>query len=295
MLRKYLFFLAPAACILLLAIGFIAYFGKLNFNLSFLPPSDSQPVRATDSAARPEGSIKTSEDAKEGTAELDKIEPIANLDLRSTKIPILMYHHIRDYHSESDKIGTNLSVSPAQFVKQLDYLVAHGYTTITFRDLTTSKIPDKPIILTFDDGYDNFYDNAFSELKARNMTAVVFVITDFKKSGYLTDEELKELDQSGVELGSHTLSHPDLTIIKPDKLKSELSLSKEFLETLTGKQTTSLCYPSGRFNSQVLEEAQKIGYDYAVTTRSGIGDFASPLELQRFRINPGTKLEQYLQ
>jgi len=134
--------------------------------------------------------IKTSstDDKKEtDVASTDKV------NLQNLSMPILMYHHIRDFNDPADKIGTNLSVSPEKFAKQLDLIKSEGYATITFNDLDTGNIPTKPIILTFDDGYENFYQNAYPELKKREMVGTVFVIiNNIGKNEYLNQEEIEK-------------------------------------------------------------------------------------------------------
>lgn len=216
-------------------------------------------------------------------------------NLENLSMPILMYHHIRDFINPNDKIGTNLSVAPSKLAEQLDYIKSKGYETITFEDLTVNKIPAKPVILTFDDGYKNFYQNAFPELKKRNMKAVVFIITgDIGGGEYMTSSELKEISQYGIEIGDHTISHPDLTKISVDKAQKEIANSKSALETLTGKKVISFCYPSGKFNPEVENVVKNAGYIYATTTVGGITSFNNLFELNRYRVNKDTDATKYI-
>lgn len=229
-------------------------------------------------------------------------EPATNSDSTSTinstavkqnisTIPILMYHHIRDYNDPNDKIGTNLSVSPQKLSEQLDYIKSKGYTTITFKDLQSNKIPEKPIIITFDDGYQNFYQNAFPLFRDKKMTAVSFVIYNFiGKSDYMDASEIKKINDYGIEVGSHTLSHPDLTKITADKAKTEIENSKVGLEALLGGRIISFCYPSGKFSDATELLVKEAGYSYAVTTKSGIGALSNPLILDRYRLNSDTNI-----
>lgn len=211
------------------------------------------------------------------------------------KIPILMYHHIRDYDDANDKIGTNLSVSPQTFATQLDFLEKRGFTTITFNNIVLDQIPEKPIILTFDDGYDNFYQYAYPELKKRNMFAVAYIITnDIGKDGYMKQTEIKEVSDYGIEIGSHTKSHPDLTKILSGKAKIEIIDSKQILEEIIGKPIVSFCYPSGKFSNETETLVKEAGYRYATTTIGGIADLKSPFELHRYRMNKDTNIVSYL-
>ena len=184
------------------------------------------------------------------------------------EIPIIMYHHIRDFVDENDKIGTNLSVSSTKFSSQLDLIQSKGYETTTFQEIEKGETPEKPIILSFDDGYSNFYENAFPALKSRKMKAISFVITGKNNSEYMTKDQIKEIDSYGIEVGSHTVSHPDLTTISKERVKIELIDSKTALENIVGHDIISFCYPAGKQNTTVVSTAFETGYLYATTTKS---------------------------
>lgn len=210
-------------------------------------------------------------------------------------MPILMYHYIRTLDDPNDKIGTNLSISPEVFAKQLDLIAERGYTAITFEDIKAGNIPAKPIVLTFDDGYSDFYTSAYPELKKRNMKAVSYIIVnDIGKSNYMNTDQIKELSQNKIEIGSHTLSHPDLTKISADKVNVELTQSKEGLETMIGTKIISFCYPSGKVNAEVESITKNVGYAYAVTTNSKQTNFSDPLLLNRYRVNHDTNISAYI-
>ncbi len=208
--------------------------------------------------------------------------------------PILMYHHVRIYNNPHDPIGVNLSVSPKNFIAQLDYLKKSGYTTVTFDDLDNGVIPRKPIVLTFDDGYDNFYTNVFPELKKRGMTAVSFIIVNrVNQKGYMTANEIKKISENGVEIGCHTWTHPDLKESKD--LNKEIIQSKKTLEKMFNLHIVSFSYPSGEYNARVLNEVKKAGFEYAVTTHYGVANTKNNLTLPRIRISPGTNLKRLLE
>ncbi|MFA6963608.1 MAG: polysaccharide deacetylase family protein [Patescibacteria group bacterium] len=212
-----------------------------------------------------------------------------------TEIPILMYHHIRDFVDTSDQIGTNLSVSPAKFATQLELIKSKGYTTTTFEEIASGQAPSKPIILTFDDGYSNFFESAYPALKLEQMKAVAFVITGETSSDYMTETQIREINTNGIEVGSHTISHPDLTKISQEKVSLELKDSKIALEKILGHNIVSLCYPAGKENSEVVSTAREAGYFYAVTTKYGIGDLKSDnLLLSRYRVNADTNIAGFL-
>lgn len=221
----------------------------------------------------------------------DNRQPIGN----GLRIPILMYHHIRDFNDPTDKIGTNLSVSPTDFVAELDKIKERGYTTITFQDVLKGDVPEKSIILTFDDGYENFYQNAYPELKNRGMTAVSYIIVgDIGKGDYMTSAQIAEIDKYGIEIGSHTLSHPDLSTATETRATREVTDSKAQLETIVGKPIISFCYPSGKFTDATELIVKNAGYSFAVTTQGGITTFGDTFALNRYRVNNGTSIDNWI-
>lgn len=224
----------------------------------------------------------------------------SNPDSRTeVSVPILMYHHIRNYNQPNDTIGTNLSVSPDNFNAQIKYLKDNGFTTITFSDFLnfpTKKLPEKPIILTFDDGYNDAYDNAFLPLKQNGQVGVFYIISGFVgRPDTLTSNQIKEISASDMEVGSHTIDHPDLTKISAVKLDSELQGSKKNLESIIGKSVVSFCYPSGKNNAEVDNAVKNAGYSTATTTSSGISSTSeNKFTLSRIRINPTDSLPTFV-
>lgn len=276
-IKKYLF--------TYLGLTVLAIFGVIFLIHNFYLPKENEKQETGNRATE---SIEPAKSTETGTISQEKV-------VNNIKIPILMYHHIRDYNDRSDQIGVNLSVPPAKFVSQLDYIKKQGYETITFNDIKNNNIPEKPIILTFDDGYQNFYDNAFPELEKRKMTAVSSIIVNFiGKGDYMTGKEIGEVENNGIEIGSHTLSHPDLSKISVNKAHSEIFDSKKALEDIIGKPVISFCYPSGKYNDSVIENVKSAGYSYAVTTNGGTADFNKPYELSRHRMNRDSNIKSYL-
>lgn len=219
----------------------------------------------------------------------------ADMDISTLSISIFMYHHIRSYNNSNDSIGTNLSVAPDKFAAQLDLMQQNGYQTTTFEDLLNGNIPAKPIILTFDDGYKNFYQYAYPELKKRSMKAVSFIITSYIGSDdYMNENEINEIAANGIEIGSHTISHPDLSTLTPDKAQKEIFDSKSTLEKKFGLKVIPFCYPSGKYNNEAINLVREAGYDFAVTTRGGYANFSNPFDLQRERVNSDTNISVYL-
>lgn len=233
--------------------------------------------------------------AQNNNVAVDSSQAFDQSNLTNLKIPILMYHHIRDFNDSSNKIGTNLSVSPATLSEQLDSIKQKGYTTITFNDLTSGKIPEKPIILTFDDGYLNFYQNAYPELKNRDMKAVSFIITGYiGGSDYMNERQIKEISDYGIEIGSHTVSHPDLSTLSEKLARQQIFDSKKTLENILSKSIVSFCYPSGKYTSQTESLVEKAGYSFATTTKGGITTFGDFFALNRYRVDKDTNISVYI-
>ena len=202
------------------------------------------------------------------------------------EVPILMYHYIRPA-PENDKLGANLSVSPENFASQMKYLHDDNYLTLKLADLADPNLQEiskiyylkkKPIVITFDDGYDNAYTEAFPILKQNGFIGSFFIIKDYTgRVGRLNDAQITELAKVGMEVGSHTLTHPDLTKISFDDAKNQIFNSKE--------DWLVFCYPSGKFNDEVVNLVREAGYKVAVTTKIGIArDTSNLLELPRVRI-----------
>jgi peptidoglycan/xylan/chitin deacetylase (PgdA/CDA1 family) len=215
---------------------------------------------------------------------------------RQVRVPILMYHYVRANPIARDLVGADLSVEPQSFAREMLMLSAAGMHTITFDDLYAAltqghDLPSHPVILTFDDGYEDFYTAAFPVLEALQMKATSFIITGKAGwKGYMTWDQMREIDRSGlVQFESHTVNHVDLSKISPSKAEQEMIDSKSMLVTELGKPVKYLAYPSGRFNATVANLAQAVGYEAAVTTQYGSLHSASGvLTLSRVRV-PGAE------
>ena len=203
--------------------------------------------------------------------------------------PILEYHQVTD--EPLDPVFEIYNVPPAEFAAQLDYLQAEGYTTITLQDFMRvvhgkGKLPEKPIVLTFDDGYEDNYKTMLPILEAHKMTAVVYVITnEIGKAGYLNLDEIKDMQRRGLEIGSHTSDHLPLT--EQDKItqRRQVSESKTFLDWSGLETIYSLSYPNGEFNSEIEKILREENYLTAVTGEAGLNTLeTNPLELYRVHI-----------
>ena len=203
--------------------------------------------------------------------------------------PILEYHQVTDELLDPDFEMYN--VPPAEFAAQLDYLQAEGYTTITLQDFMRvvhgkGELPEKPIVLTFDDGYKDNYCTMLPILEAHKMTAVIYVITnELGKKNYLKLDELKDLQRRGIEIGSHTADHLPLTSYDEDFQRRQIRESKIFLEWSGLKTIYSLSYPNGAFDSDIEKILREEEYLTAVTGEAGLNTIeTNPYELYRVNI-----------
>lgn len=216
-------------------------------------------------------------------------------------LPILTYHYFRVVpNPEQDKVGVGLSVSPNLFREQLIYLRDKGYSPIDFHQLDLalkgeSFLPPKPVILTVDDGYQDFYTSGLPIIKEFNFPITLFMVAGFvdRADGrYLTSQQLKEIEQSGlVKIGVHGYSHFNLTNSKVN-LKKEIAEAKESLENLLGHELDLFAYPYGRYNDQVIERVKQAGFRLAASTDKGLTHSPSfRFRLKRNRV--GSNMYQF--
>ena len=218
----------------------------------------------------------------------------------SIRVPILMYHYIRVNPDPYDRLGFNLSVTPSDFAAQMDWLAQNGYHPITFDDLNAylggaRGLPSRPIILTFDDGYADFYYTALPVLRRHDFRAVAYVVSGFMgRPGYMSAAQVAEADHTGIEIGSHTVDHVNLTSQSAANLRYELAASRQSLELVLGHPVLSFCYPSGRFNPWVVNAVQSAGYRDATTTQWGsVRVLAGRYAWGRLRVSGGENLQQF--
>ena len=206
-------------------------------------------------------------------------------------VPILMYHYVRLNPDPRDRVGYGLSVAPDLFRAHMEFLAERGYSAVPIRDLTLTQ---KTVALTFDDGYRDFYTTALPVMKEHGFRATIYQIADLVDNHrYLTAEQLRELAADGHEIGSHTLSHPDLTALRPDRLRTELAESRARLERVVGQPVLAFCYPSGRQNAAVRKAVEAAGYTSATTVQPGLHRPSDdPFAIPRVRVYGGMGLSQ---
>ncbi|MGM9540213.1 polysaccharide deacetylase family protein [Anaerovibrio sp.] len=183
-------------------------------------------------------------------------------------VPVLSYHQVNDTDN------TPLAVPTAEFERQIAYLHDAGYHAITPDQLTGylnngSPLPSKPVLITFDDGYRDNYENAFPILKKYHMTATIFLVSDFmdRFDNYLTWAQVQEMSEDGICMGVHTLSHFELTGLSDSELNQQLEGGKLAVEWKTLKFAEYIAYPCGSYNDKVLEHTRQYGYKGGFTVR----------------------------
>ena len=180
---------------------------------------------------------------------------------RSAHVPILMYHYLSTPPVDANIYRQDLSVSPELFAAHLDRMLTEGYQTITLYDLFAhlaqgAPLPAKPVVLTFDDGYRDNYENAFPLLKERGMTATFFVVSDFideQRPEYLTWEMVREMHANGMSIESHGRNHVSLKGKDQDYLVWQALGSLETIQHELGVRPRFVSYPAGEYDQLTLD------------------------------------------
>ena len=195
-----------------------------------------------------------------------------NLTSQNIGIPVIYYHSV------NKNADNEVTITPDMLEEQLNYINDNHYITITIEELydhiqKNEPIPEKSILITFDDGYMNNYTEAFPILKNLNMKATIFCVgNSLDGSYYLSEEAIKEMSDYGIDIQSHTVNHLHLDTLSYDEQLLELKNSKEILEKITGKEVLSLAYPFGDYNEDTIKAAKNSGYKLAFTTNLGLSD-----------------------
>ena len=195
-------------------------------------------------------------------------------------IPILLYHKIG--HPPPGARVPGQYVSAKLFRKHLAYLAGQGYESLVLADLAESDraLPPKPVVITFDDGYQCLYREAVPLLREHDFTATVFVVVEgiggvnFWETAagdveepMLSREQIGEMQAAGIEFGSHTLTHPHLTALSAEQAAREIADSKRQLEEVLGRDCPAFAYPYGDWNPELRGVVADAGYRVACTTR----------------------------
>ena len=218
--------------------------------------------------------------------------PAAESEPPGQALPILMYHV-----TEAPPAGApfpELWVAPDRFAEQMQAVEDAGYTAITMRDAEDywagrRRVPRKPIVLTFDDGYRSHVDVALPELEKRGWPGVLYLeVAAMKKPGAegIGKAGVRKLIGAGWELGAHTMTHPDLTTQDTAALTEEVAGSRKLLRERFGVAVDAFCYPAGKYDDTVIAAVEDAGYASATTVEEGLaGPADEPFTRHRIRVN----------
>lgn len=188
-------------------------------------------------------------------------------------IPVLLYHHI----SEGPDNMPELGVSVTEFDRQMKGLREAGFQSISLDALYAYmqgekvNLPDKPVVITFDDGYEDNYSTAHPILERYGFRAVLFMVgANFDRDDRLSTGQAREMTAHTWQMESHTLTHPDLTTLDKKELKKELYGGKRKVERTVRQEVRFFAYPGGFYNLPVVEAVQAAGYQGAFSVLTGL-------------------------
>ena len=233
----------------------------------------------------------------------------ARLDATRTPVPVLMYHSI---DTEATPAFSPYITSPSVLRAHLDYLADSGYTTLTVEALAHARssgeiLPERPVVLTFDDGFRDFHEQALGELADRGMTATLFVPTGYigattkwlkgcgeESRPMLSWNALREVSAAGVEVAAHSHTHPELDRVSYARASEEARDSRKRLEDTLGSAIEGFAYPYGYWNRRVRTAVRSAGYSYACE----VGELTSSswddrLAIPRHSVNNATDLQAF--
>ena len=223
-------------------------------------------------------------------------------------IPILMYHSISSHASPEFR---EFTVSPRLFAEHMQVVRQGRFTAITVAQFVnamnaaSAELPECPVILTFDDGFADFYTHALPVLKEFGFTATLFVTTAFVEgtSRFLEREgegarpmiswrQLSEVNANGIECGAHSHTHPQLDVLPTVIARDEIVRCKQILEERLGRQVNSFAYPYGYYTDAVKQLVRAAGYSSACATRFSMSSTADdPYALSRLLVTADTRVD----
>lgn len=238
-------------------------------------------------------------------ATLYVVSPLKRHTAGRASIPILMYHSISEQDESQAHPYYRTATSPKTFASQIEYLHAGGYRTASLSEVVglisaQESMPEKRVAITFDDGYSDFYREAFPILSRHGFSATVFLATAFvgnssvrfKEKDCLTWPEVRELQKHGISFGSHTVNHPQLHDLDNSDIKNEITRSKQTIEQETGRAVESFAYPyafpqsDATFVSALRNHLAEAGYQNGVCTVVGRANRGSdPFFMERLPVN----------
>lgn len=217
-------------------------------------------------------------------------------------VPVLMYHRVAAASTATNAVSRDLTVTPRMFRDQMDWLKRNGYTAVSqatvFRAMEQgTRLPRKPVVITFDDGYVDAVDSVLPVLAADRWPATFFIITSrIGARAFLTWPQLKRLDAAGMDVGSHTVGHTELPSQASASRRTELVSSRATLEKGLGHPVRWFCYPAGRYDDVSVAAVKDAGYLLAYTTQPGsVLNADARAALPRVRVRGQGSLDEFAQ
>lgn len=211
-------------------------------------------------------------------------------------IPVLLYHSVAD---DPSSWISGFTVTPRTFARHLDAVVESGRTALTVPQLrealATGRLPERPVLITFDDGFADTLTAAAPALLARNLIATVYVTTGVVGGispggdAMLDWSQITDLVAMGHEIGAHSHSHPELDMLRDRDARREVTVCKNVLEEKLGREMSSFAYPFGYSNPAVRRMVAEAGYASACSVKNALSSAADPAhEIARLTVTPRT-------
>lgn len=243
-------------------------------------------ISVNDSAPKTDTSVPVSSQIPSG--------PVADAAtiMARTQVPVLCYHHIREFKPGDSENMKSYSVTPAAFAAQMKILADSGYHTILPDQLYNylafgTPLPEKPVMLTFDDTDQEQYTIGAVEMKKHGFKGVFFIMTiSMNRPRYMSKEQIKELSDDGHVIACHTWDHHMVTKYTEADWDIQLVKPRKQLEEITGKPISYFAYPFGLWNEAAIPQLQKRDYklSFILSTKR---DSLQPLQTVRRMIVPG--------
>ncbi len=229
--------------------------------------------------------------------------PTPDGNVRTAHVPILMYHYLSVPPADADIYRLDLSVTPDLFAQHLDAMQQAGYTTISLYTLIDhlvqgSPLPEKSVVLTFDDGYRDNYTNALPILRDHGMIATFFIVTDFiddQRPEYLTWDMVREMYAAGMSIEGHGRNHVSLANKDNDYLIWQALGTYEAIEREIGVRPRFICYPAGEYDQATVDIFRSANYWAGFTTKQGATHSSDDLfQMRRVRVRGTTSPDELL-
>jgi peptidoglycan/xylan/chitin deacetylase (PgdA/CDA1 family) len=216
--------------------------------------------------------------------------------INNTKVLVINYHAIVDGNNLHPGMANDVyAVHLASFREQIQFIIGNHIPVVSLNHILSNNVPDGlSVALTFDDGNPGDYHLVYPFLKALNLPATFFWLVDRFKQGIVTQLQATEIISGGFTIGSHGISHTDLTQLSPNELKAELIDSKSFFETITRGPVHFFSLPFGMYNSTILKMAANTGYKAVLTTDVALNDPARhPFLIHRWSVKRSTTMTEF--